>query len=308
MALSDRLGPILPQRILGRTGEKVTMLGVGGFHIGWTGEQDAQETIEAALQGGVRFFDTSQSYGDGESEIRYGKYLTPQYRDLVFLMTKTNATDAKTVQKHLDDSLSRMKTDYLDLWQIHSLRDAADVDSRLENGVLDVFLKAKKEGKTRYIGFTGHRDPASHERMLERIGKDVFDTCQMPVNVLDLSFHSFVRRVAPTLTERNIGLLAMKTLADGRFFARKKRLDRIQWETDQPVVPGRASLTEALQFVWSLPVSVLITGAENARLMKEKIRLARDFVPLQQQAQNELIARVADMATGGKVEYYKRIV
>jgi len=305
---SDRLGSILPQRVLGKTGEKVTMLGVGGFHVGWTGERDAQETIEVALEGGVRFFDTSQSYGDGESEIRYGKYLIPKHRDLVFLMTKSNATDAKTVQKHLDDSLKRLKTDYLDLWQIHSLKDPADVGTRLENGVLEVFLKAKKEGKTRYIGFTGHRNPAAHERMLEQVeDQDVFDTCQMPVNVLDPSSHSFIRRVMPNLLERKIGLLAMKTLADGRFFAQKKRLDRIQWETDHPVVPGRATLREALNFVWSLPVSVLITGAENAQLMKEKIRLANEFSSMQQTKRDELINRVADMAVEGKVEYYKQV-
>ena len=305
---SDRLGSILPQRKLGKTGEKVTMLGVGGYHVGWTTERDAQETIEAALEGGVRFFDTSQSYGDGESEIRYGKYLIPKHRDLVFLMTKSNATDAKTVQKHLDESLKRLKTDYLDLWQIHSIRDPADVDTRLENGVLEVFLKAKQEGKTRYIGFTGHRNPAAHERMLEQVqDPDVFDTCQMPVNVLDPSSHSFIRRVMQSLLDRNIGLLAMKTLADGRFFAQKKRLDRIQWETDQPVVPGRVSLQEALNFVWSLPVSVLITGAENAQLMKEKIRLTNEFVSMQQTERDELINRVADMSVGGKVEYYKQV-
>ena len=305
---SDRLGSILPQRKLGKTGEKVTMLGVGGYHVGWTTERDAQETIEAALEGGVRFFDTSQSYGDGESEIRYGKYLIPKHRDLVFLMTKSNATDAKTVQKQLDESLKRLKTDYLDLWQIHSIRDPADVDTRLENDVLEVFLKAKQEGKTRYIGFTGHRNPAAHERMLEQVeDPDVFDTCQMPVNVLDPSSHSFIRRVMQSLLDRNIGLLAMKTLADGRFFAQKKRLDRIQWETDQPVVPGRVSLQEALNFVWSLPVSVLITGAENAQLMKEKIRLTNEFVSMQQTERDELINRVADMAVEGKVEYYKQV-
>jgi aryl-alcohol dehydrogenase-like predicted oxidoreductase len=308
LVASDRLGSILPQRKLGKTGEKVTMLGVGGYHVGWTTERDAQETIEAALEGGVRFFDTSQSYGDGESEIRYGKYLIPKHRDLVFLMTKSNASDAKTVQKHLDESLKRLKTDYLDLWQIHSIRDPADVDTRLENDVLEVFLKAKQEGKTRYIGFTGHRNPAAHERMLEQVkDPDVFDTCQMPVNVLDPSSHSFIRRVMQSLLDRNIGLLAMKTLADGRFFAQKKRLDRIQWETDQPVVPGRVSLQEALNFVWSLPVRVLITGAENAQLMKEKIRLTNEFVSMQQTDRDELINRVADMAVEGKVEYYKQV-
>ena len=128
---SDKISQFLPKRLLGKTGESVTMLGVGGYHIGWTTENDARETIEAALAGGVRFFDTAESYGKGVSEIRYGKYLTPKYRDQVFLMTKTTGKDAKTVQRHLDESLKRLKTDYLDLWQVHSIKDPNDVDSRI---------------------------------------------------------------------------------------------------------------------------------------------------------------------------------
>ncbi len=142
-AAQDRLGEILPTRLLGKTGQQVTMLGVGGYHIGWTSERDAQEVIETALEGGVRFFDTAEQYGPGTSEERYGKYLTPQYRDLVFLMTKTLARTAKGAQLHLEDSLRRLNTDYLDLWQMHSLTTPADADERLSNGVLEVLLKAK---------------------------------------------------------------------------------------------------------------------------------------------------------------------
>lgn len=241
----DRLGGLLPQRILGRTGESVTMLGVGGYHVGWTTEKDAQAVIEAGLEGGIRFFDTAESYAKGESERRYGKYLTPKYRDQVFLMTKTTGKDAKTVQAHLDASLKRLNTDVLDLWQVHSIANPEDVDRRIENGVLDVFERAKASGKVRYIGFTGHRNPTAHERMLERTkDSDIFDTCQMPVNVLDLGYHSFVERITPTLQERNIALLAMKTLADGRFFPKKVKLGRVQWETDRPVVPARISIKE----------------------------------------------------------------
>jgi aryl-alcohol dehydrogenase-like predicted oxidoreductase len=303
-----KLGDLLPQRKLGRTGEAVTMLGVGGYHIGWTTEKDAQATIEAALEGGVRFFDTAESYGKGQSEVRYGKYLTPGYREDVFLMTKTTGKDAATVQKHLDESLKRLNTDYLDLWQVHSIKDPVDVDSRIGNGVLDVFVDAKQSGKVRYIGFTGHSNPLAHKRMLERTAdSDIFDTCQMPVNVLDPSYFSFITGVVPTLRERNIALLAMKTLADGRFFAVKQRLDEVQWETDTPVVPARLSIADALNFVWSLPVSVLITGAENAALLREKIEMAHSFTELDSKMREGLIEKVADLASDGKIEYFKKI-
>jgi len=302
----DRLGELLPQRLLGGTGEKVTMLGLGGYHVGWTTEKEAQATIEAALEGGIRFFDSAESYGPHTSEIRYGKYLTPKYRDLIFLMTKTTAKDAKTVQEHLDGSLKRLNTDYLDLWQVHSLRDPDDVDTRIENGVLEVFIKAKEQGKVRHIGFTGHSNPEAHRHMLERTkGMGIFSTCQMPVNVMDSNYHSFIKGVIPELQKQNIALLAMKTLADGRFFSLKQRLDKVQWETDDPVIPNRLSLADALNFVWSLPVSVLITGAENPGLVKEKIDLAKAFVEMPEEKRNDLIDKVVDLADG-KVEYFKR--
>jgi len=304
----DKLGVVLPKRMLGRTGEAVTMLGVGGYHIGWTTEKDAQATIEEALAGGVRFFDTAESYSDGESELRYGRYLTPKFREHVFIMTKSTGKDAKTVQQHLDDSLKRLNTDYLDLWQVHAISDPEDVDNRIENGVLDVFMQAKASGKVRYIGFTGHRNPMAHKRMLERTAEsDIFDTCQMPVNVLDPSYYSFIEGVTPTLQQRNIGLLAMKTLADGRFFPVKQRLDEVQWQTDKPVIPDRIRVSDALNFAWSLPVSVLITGAENASLMKEKINLARNFTKFDNAEREDLIGKVADLAADGKVEYFKDI-
>ncbi len=304
----DGLGELLPQRKLGRTGESVTMLGVGGYHIGWTTERDAQAVVEAALAGGVRFFDTAESYADGESENRYGRFLTPKYREHVFIMTKTGGKDAETVERHLDESLKRLKTDYLDLWQIHAIGSPEDVDARIEGGVLDVFERAKASGKARFVGFTGHRNPAAHRRMLERSADtDLFDTCQMPVNLLDPSYHSFIEQITPTLQQRNVALLAMKTLADGRFFPKKIKLDRVQWETESPVIPGRVSVAQALHFVWSLPASVLITGAENADLMREKIVLAHDFVALSQQDRQGLIDKVADLAAGGKIEYFKNI-
>ena len=152
---NDRLGALLPTRRFGRTGEAVTMLGVGGWHIGDMTEAEAQKTIETALEGGVRFFDTAEGYQTGGSESRLGKLLVPKYRDDVFLMTKTRARDANEAWEHLEGSLSRLNTDRLDLWQVHAVRNPADVDERIENGVLDVMIEAKETGKTRYIGFTG---------------------------------------------------------------------------------------------------------------------------------------------------------
>jgi len=300
----DRLGEILPKRKLGRTNHYVTMLGTGGYHIGWTTERDAQEVIEAALEGGVRFFDTAESYGNGTSEIRYGKYLTPNYRDLVFLMSKSTGKDAKTVTEHLEGTLRRLKTDHLDLYQVHAISTPADVDSRIQLGVLDVLLKAKDEGKIKYLGFTGHQNPFAHARMLERTkGSDIFDTVLMPVNVLDQSYFSFSQIVMPTALKRNMGILAIKSLADGRFFSKKEQAN---WSTDDPVIPNYLSIKEAMYFVWSLPVSVLISGNENATFMREKITLARSFSKFTEEQKSALIDKVKHLAEDGKIEYFKK--
>lgn len=303
----DKWGKILPLRKLGKTGKNVTMLGLGGFHVGWTTEKDAQEVIETALEGGIRFFDTAESYDKGGSEIRYGKYLVPKYRDEVFIMTKSTAPDAKNAILHLEGSLKRMKCDYLDLWQVHSLTTPEDVDERIKNEVLEVFEKAKSQGKVKHIGFTGHQNPFAHKRMLDRTEhNDIFETVQMPINVIDSHFHSFIQNILPNAIERDYGILAMKTLSDGRFFNMKKRLDKVQWESDDPLIPNYLSVEEALNFVWSLPVSVLITGAENKSLLEEKIKLASNFNRMEETERMALLEKVFDKA-GNKIEYYKRI-
>lgn len=301
---SDRLGEVLPKRKLGRTNEYVTMLGTGGYHIGWTTERDAQEVIEASLEGGVRFFDTAESYGDGMSETRYGKYLTPKYRDLVFLMSKSTGVDAKTVREHLEATLRRLKTDQLDLYQVHAISTPQDVDNRIQQGVLDVLLKAKEEGKIRYLGFTGHQNPFAHARMLEKTREsNIFDTVLMPVNVLDQTYFSFTKNVIPQALERNMGILAIKSLADGRFFSKK---EQVNWTSEDPLIPNYLSIKEAMHFVWSLPVTVLISGNENATFMREKIALARSFVKLSEEQKTALIEKVTDIALAGKIEYYKK--
>jgi aryl-alcohol dehydrogenase-like predicted oxidoreductase len=301
---TDRLGEVLPKRKLGRTNQYVTMLGTGGYHVGWTTERDAQEVVEAALEGGVRFFDTAESYGAGTSETRYGKYLTPKYRDLIFLMSKSTGKDAKTVREHLEGTLRRLKTDHLDLYQVHAIETPEDVDSRIQLGVLEVLLKAKEEGKIKYLGFTGHQNPFAHARMLERTKEsDIFDTVLMPVNVLDQTYFSFTKNVIPKALERNMGILAIKSLADGRFFAKKENAG---WSSDDPLIPNYLSIKEAMHFVWSLPVTVLISGNENATFMREKIALARSFSKLSEEQKTALIDKVTNIALTGKVEYYKK--
>ncbi|MBC8235132.1 aldo/keto reductase [bacterium] len=296
---SDRLGELLPIRVLGRTGESVTMLGVGGWHIGRMNERDAQETIETALEEGVRFFDTAESYQSGGSESRLGQLLTPKYRDVVFLMTKTTATDGDTAKRHLEESLRRLATEHLDLWQVHAVSNPEDVDNRINHGVLDAMVEAKESGKTRYIGFTSHTRPSAHLRVLEKT--DVFDTCQMPVNVADPSYESFIEGVLPKLVEHKIGVLAMKSLANGGFFGGSRHGEH----GDNPrLVPHRVSIAEAIHFVWSLPVSVLITGPDNVEQMKEKIKLARSFIRMDEKQRQALVKKVADLA-GQRVEFYK---
>jgi aryl-alcohol dehydrogenase-like predicted oxidoreductase len=300
----DRLGDLLPQRKLGRTGAMVTMLGLGGSHIGSMAnrnEAEAIKTIEASLEGGVRFFDSAAKYQNGGSERTLGKHLVPKYRDVVFIMTKSDTKTPADAQRELDGSLRNLNTDYIDLWQMHENMSAADVETRINNGVLDVFLDAQRKGKVRYIGFTGHATPASHLRMLELMEKkrvdgiDPLQTCQMPINVVDPSFNSFVLGVLPKLVERGYGVCAMKTLAAGRLLGTRG---------GTKVIPDRVTVREALHFVWSLPVSVLISGPNNAEMWKENISHARAFKAIDEEGRKALIAKVAD-AAGRGTEYYK---
>lgn len=297
----DKIGEVLPRRPLGHTGANVTMLGLGGYHVGRnSSEKEAQAIIETSIAGGIRFFDNSESYQNGGAERRYGKYLIPKYRDEIFLMTKTDAENTKQARSSLENSLRRLKTEYIDLWQIHSIYTPNDVDNLLDNGVMDVMLEAQKEGKVKFIGFTGHNNYKAHLHMLKRTQQ--FQTCQMPVNVLDPSYLSFIRNVLPILKKRDMGILAMKTLSDGRFFAKTR--SNPFWHSKNPVVPGRITIKEALYFVWSLPVSVLISGPDNAKMIQEKIDLAKSFKPLSESERQELINKVADLSDG-HVEYYK---
>ena len=295
----DRLGKLLPLRKFGRTNETVTMLGVGGWHIGDMTEKEAQKTIETALAGGVRFFDSAESYQSGGSEKRLGKLLIPKYRDDVFIMSKTTARNADTARKHLEGTLKRLNTDRIDLWQVHAVRNPEDVDGRVNGGVFDVMEEAKNSGKTRFIGFTGHTSPSAHQRVMHH--SDIFDACQLPVNLADISYESFIEKIIPKLVERNIGVIGMKSLANGGFFGGTKHGKH---GPNPRVVPNRVSISEAIRFVWSFPVSTLVTGPDNAKQMQEKIDLARKFNGMKEDERQKLIDKVADMA-GTRVEFYK---
>ncbi len=297
----DRLGELLPTRAFGATGESVTMLGLGGAHVGRMDERDAVETIELSIEGGVRFFDTAESYQGGGSERTLGLHLVPKYRDVSFLMSKTTAKSGDQARKHLEGTLRRLGTDTLDLWQIHAITTPDDVDARLAGGVLDVALAAKESGQVRHIGFTGHTSPAAHRRMLEEAPVDAFQACQMPVNLADASYESFIEHVMPALVERRVAVLAMKALANGGFFGGS---DHFQHGDLPKVVPDRVSIQQAVHFAWSLPITVLITGPNEPAHMQEKIDLARSFAGMSSDERLQLIARVADMAGRG-VEFYK---
>jgi aryl-alcohol dehydrogenase-like predicted oxidoreductase len=291
-APADKLGPVLPQRTLGKTGLKVTMLTVGGSHVGRPSESVAQAVIEAAIEAGIRNFDTAQLYQNGGSEERYGKFLTPKYREHVLIFTKTMAEDAATARSHLEGSLRRMKTDYVDLWELHDLRTIDKAEVRVP-GVLDVMLKAREQGKVRHIGFTGHGSWKTHVHVLGMT--DAFETCQMPVNVADPSYESFTLNVLPILVKRNMGVLAMKTLAaDGLMGGRGA--------TGPRIIPDRLTLHEALRYVWSLPVSTLVSGMASVEHLKANAASARSFVALSEAERQALIAKVADVAQSGEME------
>lgn len=289
---SDKLGPLLPRRPLGRTGLEVSMLAVGGSHVGRPSESEAEQIIEAAIAAGIRTFETAQLYQNGRSEERYGKFLTPKYREHVQIFTKTMATDAKTAQSHLEGSLRRMKIDHLDLWQMHDIDSPGDVDRRLKNGVLDTMLKAKADGKVRHLGFTGHATWKAHAHLLKTT--DAFETCLMPINVADSSYESFILNVLPLLVERKMGVLAMKTLAAGDFLRGRGSAPAI--------IPSLVSIEDALRFVWSLPVSSLVSGMGLAAHVRENAGYAARFSPMSEADRAKLVAKVAEIARTGEIE------
>lgn len=298
LAPADKWGSLLPLKSLGSTGEKITMLGLGGFHVGRMDDAMARETVDLAISEGIRFFDTAESYQRGVAEEKYGKFLTPTYRDEIFLMTKTRARDYKTAEEHLKGSLERLKTDRLDLWLMHAVNSVEDVESRVDNGVLKFMLEAKARGLIRHIGFSGHTATAAHLRLLELT--DEVEVVMMPINAIDTGYDSFINRVLPRLQEKKKGVIAMKTLAGGAFFGRG--FDGNQ--ESQDLVIDHISVKEAISYSLSTPNDVLVTGPKDPAMLQEKIDIVNDFRHFSDLEMESLFKKVQHLSDGS-VEYYK---
>jgi len=307
----DARGDLLPMRRLTRNGEEVTAYAMGGWHLG--NEQDpavAERMVEMAMDMGIRFYDTARGYQDGGSEERMGRILIPRYRDQIFLMTKTHAKTGEEAREHLELSLRALKTERLDLWQIHTFTTPEDVDQRIEQGVLDVFLEAKEQGKTRYIGFTGHQSPLTHLHFLawlEERGLEL-DTCQMPLNVLDPSFESFQKQVLPVLLKKEYGVIAMKTMSGGSMMG--KRIDTTPEWIKTEMIPDMVRETgiapaELHQYVYTLPVSALVSGTTSLAELEHNIGVLRNFRNLGDTDMRRL-EKLVEPYAGLIVENYKR--
>ena len=309
---TDKWGEILPQRNLTRDGQKVTAFCLGGYHLGFIEKPaDAERMIERSIELGVRFYDNARKYVNGRAEEYMGKYLTPKYRDQIFLMTKAPGKTGDEVRQMLDESLKALKTDYVDLWQIHTFTTPEDVDARLKAGVLDAFLEAKQKGKARYIGFTGHQNPKTHLyflKKLDELGIEM-DTCQMPLNVCDPSFESFQHHVLPVLLEKKYGVLAMKTMAGGSMMGGRIDTTPKNIETkDIPDVVGLTELTYANlhQYVYSLPVSSLVSGCLRISELESNVKVLKEMKKLSE-ADMRKLEKYAEPYAGLIVENYKRV-
>jgi uncharacterized protein len=283
------LGPI-PQRPLGKTGASVSALGFGGHHLGQAESLGAAiDLVHEAIDGGINFFDNCWEYFNGRSEDWMGRALAGR-RDQVFLMSKvcTHGRDAALAMQMLEQSLRRLQTDHLDLWQIHGV--SFDNDPELayrKGGVLEAFELAKRQGKVRFVGFTGHKDPKIHLAMIER--GYAFDTCQMPLSCFDATFRSFEQAVLPELLRRGIGVLGMKSLGG----------------QGDAVHRGVITAEEAIRYAMSLPVTTTIAGMPSVDVLRQNLRIARGFQPLDAGAMRAIREKCAPYAADGRFELYK---
>jgi uncharacterized protein len=280
-------------RTLGRTGQRVSIIGLGGAHIGLSqvSEADSVRIVRTAIESGINFMDNSWDYNGGQSEIRMGKALRDGYRQRVFLMTKLDGHDAKTATAQLDESLRRLQVDHIDLIQFHEVIRMDDPEKIFApSGALEGMLKARQAGKVRYIGFTGHKSPAIHLHMLDTASRNnfTFDTVQMPLNVMDAHYDSFEKTVLPVLAQHNIGALGMKPMG-------------AQVILQSGVVDAR----ECLRYALSLPVAVVITGCDSLPILQQALNVALNFRPLAESERTALLARTELVANNGKYELYK---
>jgi aryl-alcohol dehydrogenase-like predicted oxidoreductase len=278
----------VPRRPLGKTGVQVSALALGGYHLGtMASEGDAVRLAHEAIDAGITFMDNAWEYHQGKSEEWMGKAIADR-RDRVFLMTKvcTHGRDRQVAMQQLGESLRRLRTDHLDLWQVHEC--VYDNDPELHfapGGVIEALDQAKRDGKTRFVGFTGHKDPAIHLKMLSY--GYAFDTCQLPLNCLDGSFRSFERTVLPELARRNIAPLGMKSLGSG------------------DLVRGGIPATDALRYAMSLPVASTVSGIDRPEVLRQNLAVARGFTPMNAAEMQALRERWSRVAADGRFELYK---
>jgi predicted aldo/keto reductase-like oxidoreductase len=291
-SLADTGGAI-PQRTLGRTRAQVSAIGLGGYHIGVKSLTDKQATqiIRTAIDNGITFMDNSWDYNDGNSEVRMGRALKDGYREKVFLMTKIDGRTPDAARSQLEDSMMRLQVDHIDLVQIHEVIRPTDPEQAFRPGyVVDVLRQARQDGKIRFIGFTGHKSPEIHLKMIETAARNsfTFDTVQMPLNLLDAHFDSFAAKVIPVARKKHMGIIGMKPMAGGVVF-----------QSDTVTGP------ECLKYAMSLPVSVTLTGCESMENLNQALAVARGFQPLDQTQIAALLQKTAAVAQAGKYEQYK---
>jgi aryl-alcohol dehydrogenase-like predicted oxidoreductase len=282
-------GQWFPRRQLGRTGVTVPILGLGGGHLLNTSDEEGSRIVQEAIDAGLTFFDNSWDYYNNRSEAVMGKALKG-HRHEVFLMTKmcTHGRGKKIGMLHLEQSLRRLGTDYLDLWQIHEVGCDDDPERIFrEGGAIEALAEAKQQGKVRFIGFTGHTNPDVHLNVLKY--DFPFDTCQLPLNVFDAGYRSFERQVLPELLRRGIAPIAMKSLCGN----------------GKPIKQGILAVEEAMRYVLSLPVSTLVSGIDSREVLRQNLAIARRFVPMTQEEMAQLRRRVSGHATEGQFEHYK---
>jgi aryl-alcohol dehydrogenase-like predicted oxidoreductase len=282
----------VPQRVLGRTGEKVSAIGLGGFHIGKQADENESITIiRKAIDGGITFMDNCWDYNGGASEVRMGKALRDGYRQRVFLMTKIDGRTKDAAAAQIDESLKRLQTDHVDLMQFHEIIRLEDPDRIFAaGGAIEAMAEAQRAGKIRYVGFTGHKDPIVHLRMLEIAAAHQFrfDAVQMPLNVMDAHFRSFQHQVLPRLVADQIGVLGMKSMGASVIL------------TSKTVTP-----IECLHYALNLPTSTVITGIDSLKILDQALEAARTFQPMSQEAVAALLARTTSAAETGKYELFK---
>ncbi len=294
-AMAQQSGGGLPTRRLGRTNQQVSILCLGGAHIGYAGKQDEKEAIRimhAAIDEGVNFFDNAWMYNGGYSEELMGKALKGEKRQRVFLMTKNSGRDYDFARRCLEDSLRRLQTDYLDLWQFHETNYDNDPDWVFDRGGLKFALEAQRAGKVRFIGFTGHKSPHIHLKMLNK-GYD-WATAQMPINPMDNFYRSFANEVVPVCLAKDVGVIGMKSLGGGP-------------ANGQGTIPGNTKVTaeECVRYALSLPIASLCRGWMTMEQMLADVKIARDFQPLSAEDKAKILAKAEPDAGDGRYEQFK---